>query len=423
MQGEYADGTLLKFWYDYLLAVPILVPAAYLTVRATFAMPWSGRVPRAARVVSILGTTFVLLIVLDRFGVETLVLNAQVYGYLSVIGAISAIVVGGIGTLMSSKSSESAVASIATPASSTGLEAGPVNTGTPMSSNGFHGKAADIGLPVSSLGIEDRARGKRGAGVLSAMVGGIGGLVARVKGARDTGSGTPDALALDMDSLMSDSTMVLTSVRGVAAWLVVRSGGETGSVMEIVGDRVTVGSSPDSGIRLSHPSAGETHALIRGRNGGYSLADLASRTGTWVNGRIQAGAILKDGSRISMGASELFFSKLGGDDPQTNGRSSTSDGVLLVRSGPAMGQTFQIEQGDLVIGRQPGERGARLDDSAVSGRHALLRSLPRGCLLFDLGSANGTKVDDVELDGVPLQNGDILKFGDAEVQFVHEESA
>ena len=77
--------------------------------------------------------------------------------------------------------------------------------------------------------------------------------------------------------------------------------------MEIVGDRVTVGSSPDSGIHLAHSSVGETHALIRGRNGGYSLADLASRTGTWVNGRIQAGAILKDGSRISMGASELFF--------------------------------------------------------------------------------------------------------------------
>ena len=88
-----------------------------------------------------------------------------------------------------------------------------------------------------------------------------------------------------------------------------------------------------------------------------------------------------------------------------------------------MGQTFQIERGDLVIGRQPGDRGARLDDSAVNGRHALLRSLPRGCLLFDLGSANGTKVDDVELNGVPLQSGDILKFGDAEVQFVHEESA
>jgi len=48
---------------------------------------------------------------------------------------------------------------------------------------------------------------------------------------------------------------------------------------------------------------------------------------------------------------------------------------------------------------------------------------PRGCLLFDLGSANGTKVDDVELNGVPLQSGDILKFGDAEGQFVHEESA
>jgi len=47
MQGEYANGTPLKFWYDYLLAVPILAPAAYLTVRAAISMPWSGRVPRA----------------------------------------------------------------------------------------------------------------------------------------------------------------------------------------------------------------------------------------------------------------------------------------------------------------------------------------------------------------------------------------
>ena len=106
-----------------------------------------------------------------------------------------------------------------------------------------------------------------------------------------------------------------------------------GSVMEIVGDRVTVGSSPNNGIHLAHPSVGETHALIRGRNGGYSLAHLASRTGTWVNGRIEAGAILKDGSRISMGTSELFFSKLRGDDPQSSGGASASDGVLLVRSG------------------------------------------------------------------------------------------
>ena len=418
MQGEFADGTLLKFWYDYLLAVPILVPAAYLTVRATISMPWRGRVPRAARVVSILGTTLVLLIVLDRFGVETLILNAHVYGYLSVFGAISAIVVGGIGTLVSSKGSESAAASIVPLVSSTGPERAAAGIGTPVSSKGPESGAAGIGPLVS--GPRGGAKDKRGGGVLSALVSGVGGLVARVKSSRDRGSESPGALALDMDALMSNSTMVLSSVRGAAAWLVVRSGGETGSVMEIIGDRVTVGRSPDSGIYLDHPSVGQAHALIRGRNGGYSLADLASRTGTWVNGKIEAGAVLKDGSIISMGSSELFFSKLDGDDPEANGRAPASGGVLLVRSGPAMGRSFKVEQGDLIIGRQPGEGGAQLDDSSVSGRHALLRSLPRGCLLFDLGSANGTKVDDVELDGVQLQNGDILKFGDAEVQFVRE---
>ena len=406
MQGEFADGTLLKFWYDYLLAVPVLAVAAYLTVRATISMPWSGRPAGAARVVAILGTASVLLIVLDRFGVETLILSAPVYGYMSVFGAFSAIVVGGIGTLMSSK----------------GPEGGAAGIGTPVSSMGFESGAADIGTPVSSMGFESTARDERRRGVLSAVVSGIGGLVARVKSARDTASEAPDALALDMDAIMSDSTMVLASVRGAAAWLVVRTGRKPGSVMEIAGDRVTVGSSPGSGIYLDHPSVDETHAVIRGRNGGYSLVDLGSRTGTWVNGKIQAGAILKDGSKISMGSSELFFSKLDGENSEAKSRSQSAGAVLLVRSGPAMGRSFHVEQGDLIIGRQPGERDAQIDDSAISGRHALLRSLPRGCLLFDLGSANGTKVDDVELDGVLLRDGDILKFGETEVQFVHEQS-
>ncbi len=52
----------------------------------------------------------------------------------------------------------------------------------------------------------------------------------------------------------------------------------------------------------------------------------------------------------------------------------------------------------------------------------MLRCMSRVCRLYDLGSTNGTKVDGAELNGVLLQNGDLLKFGETELQFVHEES-
>ena len=87
-----------------------------------------------------------------------------------------------------------------------------------------------------------------------------------------------------------------------------------------------------------------------------------------------------------------------------------------------MGQSFQVGRGDFTIGRKPGEGGIQIDDPTVSQRHALIRCMSRVCRLYDVGSANGTKVDDVVIQGVTLHNGDILRFGEAEVQFVHEDS-
>jgi pSer/pThr/pTyr-binding forkhead associated (FHA) protein len=76
---------------------------------------------------------------------------------------------------------------------------------------------------------------------------------------------------------------------------------------------------------------------------------------------------------------------------------------------------------DLVLGRRPGEGGGQIDDPAVSLRHALVRLTEHGCVIYDLGSANGTSVDDVSLTGVLLQNGDIVRVGEVELQFVLEE--
>ena len=256
-----------------------------------------------------------------------------------------------------------------------------------------------------------------GAGTAIA-VGGMGVLAGR--GWRGLVGRDVVAEARDGQEGILGPTQVFTRVRGAAAWLVVRAGGEAGAIIELNENKIIVGGAPTSQVHLDDTSVGPTHALIRADQGTYSLSDLASRSGTWVNGKLEAGEVLREGSKIAVGASELFYTQVpaGGDGAQAS--SVPMEGVLLVRAGPSMGQSFRVGQGDTVIGRQPGDGGARIDDPAVSQRHAVLRQLPRGARLYDLGSANGTSVDGVELKGVMLKNGDILKFGEAEVQFVHE---
>jgi pSer/pThr/pTyr-binding forkhead associated (FHA) protein len=77
----------------------------------------------------------------------------------------------------------------------------------------------------------------------------------------------------------------------------------------------------------------------------------------------------------------------------------------------------------MILCSNPGGSGALIDDPSISQKHALLRRMTNVCRLYDLASTSGTSVDGVELGGVVLKSGDILKFGDVEVQFVHEESS
>jgi pSer/pThr/pTyr-binding forkhead associated (FHA) protein len=77
----------------------------------------------------------------------------------------------------------------------------------------------------------------------------------------------------------------------------------------------------------------------------------------------------------------------------------------------------------MIIGREPGEGGVQVDDPQVDIHHALLRTTEDGCMVFDLGSATGTKIDDASLAGSPLRNGDVIKLGMAELEFVQEDSS
>ncbi len=62
------------------------------------------------------------------------------------------------------------------------------------------------------------------------------------------------------------------------------------------------------------------------------------------------------------------------------------------------------------VGRDPAS-DVFLEDSRVSGRHALFQWSGGGWLLVDLRSKNGTYVNGSRVSEVPLQNGDWISFG------------
>jgi VWFA-related protein len=59
-----------------------------------------------------------------------------------------------------------------------------------------------------------------------------------------------------------------------------------------------------------------------------------------------------------------------------------------------------------------------LEDATVSRHHAWIKSEGEAFLVFDIGSANGTYVNDEQIEEPHLlQNGDLIRFGDAEFVF------
>ena len=79
---------------------------------------------------------------------------------------------------------------------------------------------------------------------------------------------------------------------------------------EVLGGRdIAIGRSPSCDIVLEGDElASRRHALIRARGGRYTLVDLGSSNGTYVNGyEIHGESELHDGDRIAIGSHELIF--------------------------------------------------------------------------------------------------------------------
>ncbi len=78
---------------------------------------------------------------------------------------------------------------------------------------------------------------------------------------------------------------------------------------------------------------------------------------------------------------------------------------------------FQLDRQVVTLGRGS-ENDIAIDCGSVSVKHAEMHRIEGGYELRDVGSTNGTKLDDVRQQVIPLKNGANVKLGDVAFDFL-----
>lgn len=85
--------------------------------------------------------------------------------------------------------------------------------------------------------------------------------------------------------------------------------------------------------------------------------------------------------------------------------------VHIYPTGPCMGRRYPLGDKDLLVGRGD-DCDIRIQDNSVSRKHVKVEPTDDGYKVSDLGSTNGTFVNDKQLDGPQsLHDGDYLRVG------------
>lgn len=94
--------------------------------------------------------------------------------------------------------------------------------------------------------------------------------------------------------------------------------------------------------------------------------------------------------------------------------------LILTLDGVPQGE-FELEKELLTIGRRP-NNDIHIDNLAVSGSHAVVRTIGGDSFLEDLDSTNGTVVNGKPIKKHILQHGDLIELGKYQLKYVSVES-
>lgn len=114
------------------------------------------------------------------------------------------------------------------------------------------------------------------------------------------------------------------------------------------------------------------------------------------------------------GATEIFRMPAADSTvPDLMGASKPAHPTLTIVKGPQIGQTFELDEPEITLGRDP-KNSVFLNDMTVSRRHARMDLSNVGlglATIEDLGSLNGTWVDGAIVSRASLRDGSTIQIG------------
>jgi pSer/pThr/pTyr-binding forkhead associated (FHA) protein len=80
-------------------------------------------------------------------------------------------------------------------------------------------------------------------------------------------------------------------------------------LVPLTGERVTVGKASTNAVALEHdPTVSRLHAILENHGSAWSIRDVGSRNGTFVNGdKITAERVLRSGDEVRVGKSRVVY--------------------------------------------------------------------------------------------------------------------
>ena len=198
-------------------------------------------------------------------------------------------------------------------------------------------------------------------------------------------------------------------------------------VVHFVRDEYTIGRDEGNAVRLTERNISRHHARLVHQPTEWRLHDLGSYNGCYVNGaRVGDAQPLQHGDLIQLGDYRLTIE----DESVSTGR---TDGVLtlpgrpgmntqadrlVLMAGPGAGQEFLLNSERMVLGRGE-ECDVSINHPSVSRVHAEIRRIGESRYEFvDLGSANGVRVNGVELPSTLLDSRDVIELGDVFLKYL-----
>jgi pSer/pThr/pTyr-binding forkhead associated (FHA) protein len=236
--------------------------------------------------------------------------------------------------------------------------------------------------------------------------------------------GTGSNSASPFDESNAEATILgVNNPNSVMKWIAITDGPEKGKTFQLKEGRISIGREEVNDIRLSDATVSREHAVILNFGSELKLVDLGSAAGTSIDGEPVAGGKVVPGDIIQVGQDEMAIvpvDSVSNVTPRSTGASDMTvvtgaapDGigaVLVVRSGPDAGESFQLSEGDNSVGRDASNK-VILADNSVSRKHAVLRKRGDFYAIYDLDSSAGTRINEQPVEGIPVKTGQLLKFG------------